>query len=255
MELQLNYKLKGTGKPIIILHGLFGMLDNWNSIGSELANNFAIYLVDQRDHGRSDKSKEFGYEFVARDLKNLCDKLSLQKIGLIGHSMGGKSAMTFANLYPDMVDKLMVIDIAPKKYEGGHENIFDAILAVPIEEVTTRSAVDGILSKQIDNIGVRQFLMKNLTRKKEGGFEWKANFKLLHDKYENILDIPALRKNSDLEVVFIKGGLSQYIQPEDEALIHSYYPNAEVEIIENAGHWVHAEKPKELLDSIYSFFQ
>jgi len=255
MEVHLNYKSKGTGKPIIILHGLFGMLDNWNSIGSQLANNYAIYLVDQRDHGRSSKSTEFGYELLAKDLKLFCDQHGLEKVNLIGHSMGGKTAMTFANAYPEVVEKVMIVDIAPKIYAGGHELIFEAILGVPIDEITKRSEVDELLSIHIKNLGVRQFLMKNLTRKKEGGFEWKANFRLLFDSYEQIKGIPSLEKNSGLDVLFIKGEMSNYITKEDEPLIKEYFPNARIETINSAGHWVHAEKPKELLDSIYSFFQ
>ncbi len=253
--MNLNFKLKGTGKPIIILHGLFGMLDNWNTIGSQLAKMYAIYLVDQRDHGRSSKSTEFGYELLARDLKLFCDEHGLTKIGLIGHSMGGKTAMTFANHYPDLVDKLMVVDIAPKKYDGGHEDIFEAILGIPIEDITTRSEVDDLLSVNITNLGVRQFLMKNLTRKKEGGFEWKANFQLLYDSYNEIMDIPEITTKSDIETLFIRGELSNYIQEADEQLIKEYYPKAKIETISGAGHWVHAEKPIELLDSIHSFFQ
>lgn len=255
MDLHLNHKTKGTGKPLIILHGLFGMLDNWNSIGSQLANNYTIYLVDQRDHGRSDKSTEFGYELLAEDLKIFCDQQGLKKVSLIGHSMGGKTAMIFADLYPDMIDKMMVVDIAPKSYAGGHEYIFEAILNVPIDEISKRSEVDELLSTHIENLGVRQFLMKNLTRKKEGGFEWKANFQLLFDSYEEIKGIPILKKNNNQDILFIKGEKSDYILPEDEELIREYYPSARIEIIKDAGHWVHAQKPKELLDSIYSFFQ
>ena len=255
MDIHLNYKLKGSGKPIIILHGLFGMLDNWNSIGSQLAKNYATYLVDQRDHGRSSKSKEFAYNLLARDLKIFCEEHGLEKVNLIGHSMGGKTAMTFANEYPEMIDKLMVVDIAPKEYKGGHEYIFEAILSVPLAQITKRSEVDEHLSDRIKNKGVRQFLMKNLTRKKEGGFEWKANFQLLFDSYDEIKGMPTLQKGNELEVLFIKGGLSDYISQEDETSIQEYFPNARVETFSNAGHWVHAEQPKMLIDSIYSFFQ
>jgi pimeloyl-ACP methyl ester carboxylesterase len=255
MNIQLNYKTKGSGKPIIILHGLFGMLDNWNSIGSKLAEHFAVYLVDQRDHGRSDKSTEFGYELLAHDLKLFCDKLGLGKVGLIGHSMGGKTAMAFANAHPDLVDKVMVVDIAPKEYAGGHESIFEAILNVPIENITKRSEVNDHLSAKITNLGVRQFLMKNLTRKKEGGFEWKANFQLLNDSYESIKGMIDLKVGNEQEIIFIKGEKSDYILPEDESTIKELYTNAKFETIADAGHWVHAENPKALLDSIYSFFQ
>lgn len=255
MDIKLNYKVKGSGKPIIILHGLFGMLDNWNSIANKIADEFTVYLVDQRDHGKSTKSKEFGYELVAQDLKYFCNEHGLEKVGLIGHSMGGKSVMTFANTYPDMVGKMMVIDIAPKTYSGGHEYIFDAILSVPIETITKRSEVDEILARSIKELGVRQFLMKNLSRKKEGGFEWKANFQLLYDSYEKISGTSLLGQQSNLETMFIRGEHSDYIQPEDYDLIYDLYPKANIETIQNAGHWVHAEQPDAIIAKINAFFQ
>lgn len=255
MDIKLNYKVKGNGKPIIILHGLFGMLDNWNSISNKLAANYTVYTIYQRDHGKSSKSKEFGYDFVAEDLKTFCDDHELKNIGLIGHSMGGKSAMTFADRYPNLVDRLMVIDIAPKKYTGGHEHIFDAILSVPIQSITKRSEVDEVLSKSINALGVRQFLMKNLSRKKEGGFEWKANFELLYKHYAEISDIPKLTRNNMMETIFLKGENSNYILPEDHALISDIYPNATIINVENAGHWIHAEQPEVVIDNINTFFQ
>lgn len=255
MGVKLNYKVKGSGKPIMILHGLFGMLDNWNSIGNKLAADYTVYLVDQRDHGKSTKSKEFGYELVAEDLKNFCEEHQLNKVGIIGHSMGGKSVMTFAEKYPSLVDKMMILDIAPKRYTGGHEYIFEAILSVPIDKITQRSEVDDILAKSISNLSVRQFLMKNLTRKKEGGFKWKANFKLLYDHYPEIMDLPDLSQKPDLEVIFLKGEKSNYIQQEDHDKIEALYPRATIETIENAGHWLHAEQPDVIIDKIYAFFQ
>lgn len=255
MRIKLNFKVKGSGKPIIILHGLFGMLDNWNSISNTLAENFSVYTVDQRDHGRSDKSTEFGYESIAEDLKYFCDENDLKEIGIIGHSMGGKSAMTFADRFPEYVKKLMVIDISPKTYDGGHEFILEAILSIPIDTVTSRQEVDELLSRQIKILGIRQFLMKNLSRKNEGGFEWKANFPLLNKHYPDILGMPELRHGNDLETLFISGGKSDYIMPEDHKVIKELYPRARIEIIENAGHWVHAEQPNAIIDKINAFFQ
>lgn len=255
MSINLNFKVKGSGKPILILHGLFGMLDNWNSISNRLAENFSVYTVDQRDHGKSDKSTEFGYEFIAEDLKYFCDENDLKEIGIIGHSMGGKSAMTFADRFPDYVQKLMVIDISPKTYDGGHEFILEAILSIPIESVTSRQEVDELLSRHIKAIGIRQFLMKNLSRKKEGGFEWKANFQLLNKHYPDILGMPELRQGNTLDTLFISGERSDYIIPEDHKLILELYPNARIEVIENAGHWVHAEQPNAIIDKINAFFQ
>lgn len=250
----LNYKSFGEGDPIIILHGLFGMLDNWQTIGKQLAQDYRVILVDQRNHGKSFHSEEFSYDLLADDLKALMVELELSTVHIIGHSMGGKTAMSFAAKYPDMIDSLIVVDIAPKPYEGGHEQLFEAILAIDIEAISSRKEVDEQLKLSIPDNGVRLFLMKNLTRKPEKTYQWKANFTVLRQEYTQLMDFSI----SGIHVVpslFIRGQKSNYILEEDEELIYDLFPLAVIEDIEDAGHWIHAEQPQLFLDLVTDYFK
>jgi len=253
MSVKLNYKSFGEGQPLIILHGLFGMLDNWQTLAKKLAERFEVYLVDLRDHGKSPHTEAFTYEAAARDLKEFMDDHDLTSAHLIGHSMGGKVAMVFAQQYSSRVDQLIIVDIAPKAYPGGHEEIFDGILSVDIEAAEGRSDVDLQLAKSILDQGVRLFLMKNLSRRVEGGYEWKANFKILHESYPEIMSEVLSGETVSHQTLFIKGGLSHYIVKDDKDLIDSIFTNAEVKTVEGAGHWVHAQKPNELLAVVNEF--
>jgi len=251
---KLNYKSFGHAEPIIILHGLFGMLDNWQTVGKQLAEDYQVILVDQRNHGKSFHSEEMSYRLMAEDLKELLDELMLESAHIVGHSMGGKTAMTFSTIYPALTKSLVVVDIAPRTYRGGHEALFKALLAVDINHVSSRKEVDEQLSQSIDDDGVRLFLMKNLTRNPEGGYRWKANFKALYKHYDQLM-ASKISGSTVKPTLFIKGGASDYIRVEDEALIYDLFPLAEIEDVEGAGHWVHAVKPKELLEIVRSFLK
>jgi len=248
----LNHKIFGQGDPIIILHGLFGMLDNWQTIAKKLAENYMVILVDQRDHGKSPHTEEFNYKLLAEDLKDFMEENWIHEAFIVGHSMGGKTAMQFAADYPDMVEKLVVVDIGPKKYQPGHELIFKALRSVPIDSVKSRNEVEEVISEFIDNAGVRLFLMKNLQRKKEGGFRWKMNLELLYHSYENILAEINFDGKVESETLFVYGAKSKYITDDEVESISSHFPNAQFEKID-AGHWIHAEKPTELLKALESF--
>lgn len=250
----LNYKSFGEGDPIIILHGLFGMLDNWQTIGKQLAQDYRVILVDQRNHGKSFHSDEFSYDLLADDLKALMTELELSSAHIIGHSMGGKTAMSFAAKYPDMIDSLIVVDIAPKEYEGGHEELFEAILAIDVEAISSRKEVDEQLKLSIPDMGVRLFLMKNLTRKPETGYQWKANFTVLNDEYAQLMDFNIAGVHV-VPSLFIRGQKSNYILEEDEELIYDLFPLAVIEDIEDAGHWIHAEQPQLFLDLVTDYFK
>lgn len=251
---RLNYKSFGQGDPIIILHGLFGMLDNWQSVGKRLADNYHVILVDQRNHGKSFHSDEFSYELLATDLKDFMDELGLASAHIMGHSMGGKTAMTFASLFSSYLRSLIIVDIAPKQYNGGHEDIFKAILSIDIRSTKSRKEVDALLSQSISEQGVRLFLMKNLSRNPEGGYRWKANFEALHQHYPRIMD-SQITGQFDKPSLFIKGGLSDYIVAEDEDQIREIFTNSEIQSVAGAGHWVHADRPLDLLEIVREFLQ
>jgi esterase len=252
-NIELNYKEFGQGNPVMVLHGLFGTLDNWQTIGRQLGEHFNVYTLDQRNHGKSPHADEFDYTILAADLQYFMESHWIYKSHIIGHSMGGKTAMQFALHYPDMVDKLVVLDIAPKSYAGGHELILDTLNAIDLTQIQDRKEAEAFMMERISEFGTRQFLLKNLTRnEKSGAFEWKMNLPILKKEYDNILG------NIDDgvyegETLFIRGRNSDYIQDHEIENIKQYFPNMTLKTIENAGHWVHADQPKELLALVQDF--
>ncbi len=250
--MQLNFKEFGQGEPIIILHGLFGTLDNWQTVAKRLAEKYWVFIVDQRNHGKSPHHPDFNYEILAEDLYHFMDEKWIHQAHIIGHSMGGKTAMQFAMNYPDMVDKLIVVDIGPKGYKGGHQTIFEAMLSLNIDSLISRKEAEEHLNSYIKEKDVVQFLLKNINRKKEGGFKWKMNLDSLYKNYESIL-APIGKKIVDVETLFINGALSNYIQEEDKPFINTIFKNSKFTTIEKAGHWVHAEQPMEMIKVIHSF--
>ncbi|MEM1119932.1 MAG: alpha/beta fold hydrolase [Bacteroidota bacterium] len=253
--MQLNYKSFGEGYPIIILHGLFGTLDNWQTIAKKLAENYTVYLIDQRNHGRSPHSDEFNYEVMAEDLQAFMESQWIYEAHIIGHSMGGKAAMQFALNYPDMVNQLVVVDIAPKAYTGGHHAIFEALFGLDLAKVDNRKTADQLLQTKIADFGVRQFLLKNLTRKKEGGFRWKMNLPVIYQNYPRLMAAITSSDTFDHPTLFIRGGASDYVQEEDMTGINNLFPKAQLTTVENAGHWVHAVAPLALLKLVTDFLK
>lgn len=256
MSTRLNFKVFGEGEPVVILHGLFGMLDNWQTFAKKLSEDYMVYVVDQRDHGKSPHTDAFSYKLLAEDLHEFLTTNWIYECRLIGHSMGGKTVMQFAADYEDMVQQMVVVDIAPVKYEPGHETIFQALQAVDLASATGRSDVEETLKPYIAESGVRQFLMKNLQRDKEsGGFKWKMNLELLYKEYANILDdVVASDSPIEVDALFVAGGRSGYVSELGKAAIHNRFAHARIETIADAGHWIHAEKPDELLELVTSFF-
>jgi len=253
--MELNFKEFGQGDPVIILHGLFGMLDNWQTMARKLAKDYTVFIVDQRNHGRSPHSDEMDYSLMAEDLKKFMESKWIFEARIIGHSMGGKTAMQFALFYQEMVKQLAIIDIAPKAYKGNHETIFKALKSVDLDKVEDRKEVDQILKQQIEEVGVRQFLLKNLSRKKEGGYQWKMNLPTIHKSYDAILGQIEIDESYDGQALFVKGENSNYISNEDLPLITEWFPNATLQTVQNAGHWVHAEAPEELHNMLLQFFK
>lgn len=254
-DMELNHKVLGEGFPVIILHGLFGMLDNWQSVGKKIAaEGFMVYLIDQRDHGKSPFTDRFDYPTLANDLAAFMEQNWIYKAHLIGHSMGGKTVMQFAFDHSEMVEKLVVVDICNKSYAGGHEEILDAIRKVDAPQRQDRQEIYDFLKEKLENEGVVQFLLKNLQRKKEGGYEWKMNIALLEQSYPQILDrVKSSHPLFEGSTLFLKGEHSAYIQDGDVPGIKEEFPLAELEVIAGAGHWVHADQPEVFTQRILQF--
>jgi|TARA_B110000977_G_scaffold28190_1_gene36022 esterase len=253
--MKLHFKKFGSGPPLIILHGVFGSSDNWKTLANHLMITFEVYLVDQRNHGLSPHSDDLNYQVMTDDLKELLHNAQIEKCCLLGHSMGGKTAMNFAVQYPEKIMKLIIVDIAPKRYPPHHQNILQGVHSLKINEINTRKEADDLLSTTINNSGIRQFILKNLSRNPEGLFYWKINWKAIED---NIQAIGAPLLSHDLftgEVLFIRGAQSDYILNEDEPLLKKHFPNAVLMTIQKAGHWVHAEQPAQLLALINQFIK
>ncbi len=253
--MKLHFKKFGTGPPLIILHGVFGSSDNWKTFANQLKNKFEVYLVDQRNHGLSPHSDEFNYQVMADDLKELLYDEQIEKCILLGHSMGGKTAMNFAVQFPEKIIKLIIVDIAPKKYVPHHQNILNGIRSLILPDLNTRKQADDLLSKTIKEPGIRQFILKNLIRNPKNLFYWKINWKAIEDNMEAI-GAPLLSNTLFAgEVLFIRGAKSDYILNEDESLLKKHFPKANLITIQNAGHWVHAEQPAVLLILINKFLK
>jgi len=253
--MDLNYKEFGQGDPVVILHGLFGTLDNWQTMAKQLAKDYTVIIVDQRNHGRSPHADNMNYSLMAEDLKELLENNWIYKARIIGHSMGGKTAMQFALDYPDMVEQLAVIDIGPKVYKGNHEGIFEALNRVNLAAIEGRKEADAVLAETIEDYGVRQFLLKNLSRNKEGGYRWKMNLPVIQKHYEDILANIEANEVYEGPALFVGGGKSDYISQEDLEEIKALFPDANMEIVEKSGHWIHAEAPKELYSLLTDFFK
>lgn len=254
--IKLNHKSFGQGDAIVILHGLFGTLDNWQTIAKKLAEDYYVFLIDQRNHGRSPHVEGLNYKLMAEDLRHFLEDNWIHRTHLIGHSMGGKTAMQFALEYPDVVDKLVIVDIAPKAYAGGHELILNTLYNFPIEQVESRKEAEQILlNAGIEELGVRQFLLKNLSRSKTGGYEWKMNLAEIYKNYPNILANIESKEQFEGETLFIRGANSNYILDQDMDLIKNQFPKSKLETVAGAGHWVHAEQPLNFLNFLQNFLE
>ncbi len=251
--MELNFKSFGQGPPLVILHGLFGTLDNWQTLGKRWAEHYTVFLVDQRNHGRSPRTEQIDYPSMAEDLHQFLESHWVYRSHLLGHSMGGKTAMQFALHYPDMVDKLIIVDIAPRAYPGGHEPIFDALFALDLNSIDDRKEADAFLEARIPEFGVRQFLLKNLTRTREGGYEWKMNLPVIFRHYDDILRNIDGTEPFEGPTLFLRGGDSRYVRDEDWPAIQQFFPNARLETVTGAGHWVHAEQPEALFELVTEF--
>lgn len=261
----LHHKIYGqTGPWLIIAHGLFGSGDNWASVAKQLSVDFRVLVPDLRNHGASPHRPIHNYAAMADDLRELMLHLEIEKAHLIGHSMGGKAMMHLALSHPDNVDKLIVVDIAPRPYEPhqklagnppDHQAIIEILSQIPIHHYQTRQEIDNRLSFSIKDEPLRQFLLKNVRRATNNHFEWKINLDALNNNLHEIMD-GFSNLTADpiaIQTLFIKGEQSSYITDDDIFTASKLFPNAQLATINDAGHWVHADQPEILIKTIRSF--
>lgn len=255
MPVDLFSREFGSGPPVVILHGLFGFSDNWQTVAKSLAERHTVVTPDLRNHGRSPHLPTHSYPEMAEDLRHFMEAHWMFQAAVVGHSMGGKVAMQLALSHPDAVEKLVVVDIAPGQAADNHQDIFRALGALDFSKITTRQEADAFLAERISDFGTRQFLLKNITREQaDGSFAWKMNLPVLRAEYSKIL-APVAGEPFTKPVLFVRGSRSNYVKDSDLPLIKLLFPAAELVTIADAGHWVHADKPAELVAVLREFLQ
>lgn len=251
--MKLHHRILGNGQPLFILHGLFGSSDNWQTLAKKFAEKYKVILVDQRNHGHSPHHDEFSYDLMVNDFHELVQDLGEKSINIIGHSMGGKTAIGYAAKFPELIDKMVVADISHKGYPMHHDHILEGLNAIDLNVVKSRGEAEKILEEYIPQFGVRQFLLKNLYWVEPGSkLGWRINLPVLNREIGKILlEIPM--DKSEVDTLFIRGDLSNYILESDFEKIHDKFPNSKIHTIEGAGHWVHAEAPEEFYNTIINY--
>jgi esterase len=251
--MDLNFKVFGEGKPLVILHGLLGSLDNWQSLAKKFAESRKVYLIDQRNHGKSPHLEDHDYPSMVTDLKAFLEKNEIENADLLGHSMGGKTVMGLAVEYPFLVNKLIVVDIAPRHYPVHHDQILAGLNAVNFDEQKSRSEVEEVLTPFIPEATIRQFLMKNLYWIEKEKLAYRFNLKAITKDIEKIGFGLAEGSYFTNPTLFIDGEDSDYIQEDDHDLIDEVFPRNEIITFENCGHWVHAQNPSLLIETVEKF--
>lgn len=263
--MNLFYSKLGKGPALIIIHGLYGSGDNWFNIARALSENFTIYLIDQRNHGRSPHTLTHSYREMADDLDEFIKSQNLININIIGHSMGGKTAMTYCLEHGENVKKLINVDISPFSYENldyfkeqqsFHQSIIERFLTAPIKDSQSRLDIETHFAKNIRDINTKRFLLKNLKRNKDGQFSWKLNIETISKSLANIIDAaPPIKMGAQsyVDTLFIRGGKSPYITNEDIDSINDIFSNSEFIKYENSGHWLHAEEPERFIKDVKCF--
>jgi pimeloyl-ACP methyl ester carboxylesterase len=250
----LHSKILGIGKPLLILHGFLGMSDNWKTLGNQYAEDFEVHLIDQRNHGRSFHSDIFSYDLMVNDLRNYINFHELKNVHIIGHSMGGKVAMQFALTHPNILDKIVIADIAPKEYPPHHQYILKALSEVDFTIQKSRKEIEKTLSYYIPETGVIQFLMKNIYRKEKTELAYRFNLNVLRNNYNEVISSFNTDEIFTKPTLFLKGSNSNYITSDDIITINRNFSNVAIEEIKDSGHWLHAEKPQEFYSKTMKFW-
>jgi len=254
--LELSYQEFGQGKPLIILHGLFGSSTNWRGIARTLSDSFKVYVLDARNHGESPWSDAMTYDAMANDLGHFIKQHELKKPGVIGHSMGGKTAMAAALRFPELTDRLAILDIAPVVYSHTHAPHIDAMQNIDLASLKSRTDADAALKRSIPQAAIRQFLLQNLVYK-DGMYSWRINLEVSLRAMDDLIGFPELQNIPVYthDTLFLYGGLSDYVQPASHRRILELFPNTKFETVENAGHWLHAEQPKLVSEILGEFLK
>ncbi|MGY8988747.1 MAG: alpha/beta fold hydrolase [Flavobacteriales bacterium] len=241
-------------QDLIIIHGLFGMSDNWNSLGKQFSKYCRVHLIDLRNHGRSPHSDDFNYEVMCGDVLEYMEDNNIEQPIILGHSLGGKVAMKFTFTYPEKIEKLIVADMSPRRYNTDfHQNLLSTLYRLPLENFEKREEIDRVLSETYEDTGMRLFLLKNLYRKEKKEFAWRFNIEVLLEKVSNIQEADFIKGICDIPTHFIRGGNSNYITTEDKLIINKHFSDCSIATIEGAGHWLHAEKPERFYDEVMGF--
>lgn len=252
----LHSKTEGEGKPLLIIHGFLGMSDNWKTLATQyVQEGFQVHALDLRNHGKSFHSEEWGYDFMVKDVVEYCQYHQLQKVDVIGHSMGGKVAMLLATNYQELVDRLVVADIGPKFYAPHHQTILASLNAVDFSKKPSRAEVEEIVSGYIHDFGTRQFLLKNLYWIEPGQLGFRFNLKVFTENTSVIGDALPFENHFDKKTLFLRGDKSDYILDADFETIYHHFPNAQIETVSNAGHWLHAENPIAFFEKTVHFLK
>ncbi len=252
----LHSKIVGSGFPFLILHGFLGSGDNWKTLGAQYAETgFEVHLIDQRNHGRSFHSDAFNYDLLAQDLKAYMEHHGLAGAIVMGHSMGGKTAMQFACSHPERTKKLIVADIAPKYYPAHHHQILEGLESLDFDQIGSRGEADTLLSKKIKDFGTRQFLLKSLYWVDKTRMGFRFNLPVLAQKMEEIGENIGANTIYRGPSLFIRGNRSEYVTLQDMVEINRHFPSAILETVDGAGHWLHAENPEQFFDKTLAFIK
>ncbi|MCE3226303.1 MAG: alpha/beta hydrolase [Bacteroidetes bacterium] len=255
--MKLAYREFGSGEPLVILHGLFGQSDNWNTLAKQFAEKgFHVFTIDQRNHGLSPHSDTWDYNVMADDLKEFLEDHNLHHAILLGHSMGGKTVLFFEWKYPEVAQKLIVADISPRAYEPHHSDVLEALHAVDFSVVKTRKEAEAKMNEYIKDFGTKQFLLKNIYWKDSDNnvMDWRFNLKVISDNYDNIgVEAPLFK--SETPCLIIRGEKSNYVTEKDMEDFRARFIDCKLETVAGSGHWVHAEKPKEFFEVVMGFIK